>query len=113
VGFPTDARCAKWKSIPKRRRRSRARRSGRRRRSAINPLILHGQTHGGIAQGIGQALLEECRYDPESGSCCRFLHGLRDARADCFPEFDAALTNALDDASLGIRAGAKAAPRPR
>src|SRR6266508_1848208 len=32
---------------------------------AINPLILHGQTHGGIAQGIGQALLEECRYDAD------------------------------------------------
>jgi carbon-monoxide dehydrogenase large subunit len=26
---------------------------------ALNPLILHGQTHGGIAQGIGQALLEK------------------------------------------------------
>jgi carbon-monoxide dehydrogenase large subunit len=29
---------------------------------AINPLILHGQVHGGIAQGVGQALLEEARY---------------------------------------------------
>src|SRR5205823_8915809 len=34
---------------------------------AVNPLILHGQTHGGIAQGVGQALLEECHYDRESG----------------------------------------------
>ena len=34
---------------------------------AINPLILHGQTHGGLAQGVGQALLEECHYDPETG----------------------------------------------
>jgi carbon-monoxide dehydrogenase large subunit len=34
---------------------------------AINPLIIHGQVHGGIAQGIGQALLEHCHYDPESG----------------------------------------------
>jgi carbon-monoxide dehydrogenase large subunit len=34
---------------------------------AINPLILHGQMHGGIAQGIGQALLEVVRYAPESG----------------------------------------------
>ena len=25
---------------------------------AVNPLILHGQTHGGIAQGAGQALME-------------------------------------------------------
>ena len=34
---------------------------------AINPLILHGQTHGGIAQGVGQALLEHSHYDPETG----------------------------------------------
>ena len=32
----------------------------------INPLIVHGQVHGGLAQGIGQALLEGTRYD-ESG----------------------------------------------
>ena len=32
----------------------------------INPLILHGQVAGGIAQGIGQALLEHLRYDIES-----------------------------------------------
>ena len=34
---------------------------------AVNPLIIHGQTHGGIAQGIGQALLEHCFYDADSG----------------------------------------------
>jgi len=34
---------------------------------AINPLIIHGQVHGGIAQGVGQALLEHAHYDPESG----------------------------------------------
>jgi aerobic carbon-monoxide dehydrogenase large subunit len=34
---------------------------------AVNPLILHGQIHGGIAQGVGQALLEHSHYDPESG----------------------------------------------
>ncbi len=34
---------------------------------AINPLIVHGQVHGGIAQGVGQALLERVCYDPESG----------------------------------------------
>jgi carbon-monoxide dehydrogenase large subunit len=33
----------------------------------VNPLIIHGQVHGGIAQGIGQALLEHAHYDPESG----------------------------------------------
>jgi carbon-monoxide dehydrogenase large subunit len=34
---------------------------------AVNPLIIHGQVHGGIAQGFGQALLEDCHYDPDSG----------------------------------------------
>ncbi len=33
----------------------------------INPMLVHGQSHGGIAQGLGQAVLEEARYDPESG----------------------------------------------
>jgi carbon-monoxide dehydrogenase large subunit len=33
----------------------------------INPLIVAGQVHGGLAQGIGQALLEGCVYDQESG----------------------------------------------
>ena len=34
---------------------------------AVNPLILHGQAHGGIAQGAGQALWERCVYDPATG----------------------------------------------
>jgi carbon-monoxide dehydrogenase large subunit len=34
---------------------------------AVNPLIIHGQTHGGIAQGVGQALLEHCFYDAGTG----------------------------------------------
>ena len=33
----------------------------------INPMIVEGQVHGGLTQGIGQALLEGCKYDPESG----------------------------------------------
>jgi carbon-monoxide dehydrogenase large subunit len=34
---------------------------------SVNPLIVHGQQHGAVAQGIGQALLERCAYDPSSG----------------------------------------------
>ena len=34
---------------------------------AINPMIVEGQVHGGIAQGIGQALMEQIVYDTESG----------------------------------------------
>ena len=33
----------------------------------INPMIVEGQVHGGLGQGIGQALLENCVYDQESG----------------------------------------------
>jgi len=35
--------------------------------NVINPMIVHGQVHGGVAQGLGQALMENCVYDPESG----------------------------------------------
>jgi carbon-monoxide dehydrogenase large subunit len=33
----------------------------------INPMIVEGQVHGGIAQGVGQALCESVAYDPETG----------------------------------------------
>ena len=33
----------------------------------INPMLVAGQVHGGIAQGLGQALLENCVYDETSG----------------------------------------------
>jgi len=34
---------------------------------ALNPLIVRGQVHGGVTQGIGQALLERTSYDADSG----------------------------------------------
>ena len=33
----------------------------------INPVIVKGQIHGGVAQGVGQALAEQVAYDPDSG----------------------------------------------
>ncbi len=54
----------------------------------INPMMVDGQTHGGIAQGVGQALLEDCVYDRDSG---QLLSGsfadYAMPRADMFPEF--------------------------
>ncbi|MBC7601055.1 MAG: molybdopterin-dependent oxidoreductase, partial [Ramlibacter sp.] len=54
----------------------------------INPMIVEGQVHGGIVQGIGQALMENCVYDKESG---QLLTGsMMDyalPRADDFPQF--------------------------
>lgn len=35
--------------------------------NVINPMIVEGQVHGGLTQGIGQALLEGCHYDRDSG----------------------------------------------
>ncbi|AOY94063.1 carbon monoxide dehydrogenase [Cupriavidus sp. USMAA2-4] len=35
--------------------------------NVINPMIVEGQVHGGIGQGLGQAMLERCVYDDESG----------------------------------------------
>ena len=47
---------------------------------AINPLLLDGQIHGGVAQGVGQALIENIEYDAESGAApVRLVHGLRHA----------------------------------
>src|SRR5439155_776764 len=54
----------------------------------INPMIVEGQVHGGLCQGIGQAMLEHCIYDSESG---QLLTGsLMDyalPRADDVPSF--------------------------
>ena len=35
--------------------------------TVVNPMLLEGQLHGGIVQGIGQALMEHMVYDPDSG----------------------------------------------
>ena len=49
------------------------------RHRIINPMIVEGQVHGGIAQGIGQALLEHAIYDPRRPAGHGTLHGLRHA----------------------------------
>jgi aerobic carbon-monoxide dehydrogenase large subunit len=55
----------------------------------INPMIVEGQVHGGVAQGLGQALLEHCVYDRDSG---QLLTGsMMDyalPRADDLPSFN-------------------------
>lgn len=54
----------------------------------INPMVVEGQVHGGLAQGIGQALLENCVYDQETGQLLTgsFMDYAM-PRADDFPEF--------------------------
>ena len=74
----------------------------------IDETIVHGQTHGGMAQGIGQAVLEEIRYDPRSG---QLLTGsLMDyalPRADDLPGFETLLDE--EEATATNILGAKGA----
>ncbi|MGA0562547.1 xanthine dehydrogenase family protein molybdopterin-binding subunit [Ancylobacter sp. VNQ12] len=82
----------------------------------LNPLVLSGQIHGGIAQGIGQAMLERVVYDAESGQLLSgsFMdYGL--PRADDLPFFSVATQNTPCTTNpLGIKgageAGAIGAP---
>ena len=54
----------------------------------INPLVVDGQRHGAAAQGIGQALMEDVRYEPESGQLLTgtFMDYTM-PRADDLPDF--------------------------
>jgi carbon-monoxide dehydrogenase large subunit len=54
----------------------------------INPMIVEGQVHGGLAQGIGQALMEHCIYDRTTGQLVTgsFMDYTM-PRADDMPEF--------------------------
>ena len=54
----------------------------------INPMIVEGQVHGGLVQGIGQALMEHCVYDRETGQLLTgsFMDYAM-PRADDFPAF--------------------------
>jgi aerobic carbon-monoxide dehydrogenase large subunit len=71
----------------------------------LNPLIVEGQMHGGLAQGLGQAWMEEVRYAPDSGQTLTgsFMDYTL-PRADNFPNFGAAF-NEVDEADnpLGVK----------
>ena len=85
--------------------------------TVVNPLIVEGQVQGGVAQGLGQALREHCRYERDDG---QLLSGsfmdYAVPRADDFPaivsEFDESQPcthNPLGAKGCG-EAGAIAAP---
>jgi carbon-monoxide dehydrogenase large subunit len=76
----------------------------------INPLLLEGQVHGGIVQGIGQALLEHAVYDAESG---QLLSGsfmdYAMPRAGDMPSFAFATHNVPSTANpLGVKGAGEA-----
>ncbi len=80
----------------------------------INPMLIEGQTHGGIAQGVGQALFEGIVFDGDSG---QILTGSFSdyclCRADSLPSF--CVGHAEDPTEgnpLGIKGGAEAGIMP-
>ncbi len=84
--------------------------------NVINPMIVEGQVHGGLAQGIGQALLEGCIYDAQTGQLLTGSYmDYAMPRADDFPAFkvDTKVT-ACTHNPLGVKgcgeAGAIGAP---
>jgi carbon-monoxide dehydrogenase large subunit len=81
---------------------------------AINPLILHGQAHGGMAAGIGQALLERCAYDPESGQLLSAtLMDYALPRADMLPMFTTEISEVPSSTHpLGLRGGGEGGTTP-
>jgi carbon-monoxide dehydrogenase large subunit len=81
---------------------------------AVNPMIVHGQVHGGIVQGAGQALLEQCVYDPKTGQMlsASFMDYAM-PRADRFPFFRTALSEVPSPTHpLGIRPGGEGGTTP-
>ena len=81
---------------------------------AVNPMLIHGQSHGGIAQGIGQALWEECFYDRDTA---QLLSGsLMDyalPRADNLPLFQTEISEVPSTTNpLGMRGGSEGGITP-
>ena len=80
----------------------------------INPLIVHGQTHGAIVQGVSQAIWEICALDQDSGQPLTgsFMdYGI--ARADTMPSFDTKIVEVLSPTNpYGIKAGGEGGTTP-
>jgi carbon-monoxide dehydrogenase large subunit len=80
----------------------------------INPLIVHGQTHGGVAQGVGEAMWEECVVDPDSGqplSGSFMDYGM--PRSDNLPSFTTRIVEVLSSTNpFGIKAGGEGGCTP-
>ena len=80
----------------------------------INPMIVHGQTHGGIAQGVGQAMFELSYYDPDSGQpLTGSFMDYAMPRADDLPSLKAEIVEVLSPTNpLGIKAGGEGGTTP-
>ena len=81
---------------------------------AVNPLILHGQAQGAVAQGLGQALMEEIRYTPKDGQLVTgsFMDYAM-PRADTVPPIDTLITEVpASSHPFGIRPGGEGGTTP-
>jgi aerobic carbon-monoxide dehydrogenase large subunit len=80
----------------------------------VNPMIVHGQTHGGIAQGIGQAMWEHCYVDPGTGQpLAGSLQDYGMPRSDNMPSFIAEIAEVISPTNpLGIKAGGEGGTTP-
>jgi aerobic carbon-monoxide dehydrogenase large subunit len=81
---------------------------------AVNPMILHGQAHGGIAQGVGQALWESCAYDGETGQMmASTMMDYAMPRADMLPSFTTEISEVPSTSHpLGMRGGGEGGTTP-
>src|SRR5438552_12992222 len=81
---------------------------------AVNPMLIHGQSHGGIAQGIGQALSEQCVYDRSSGQLLSAsLMDYAVPRADELPLFKTEISEVPSTTNpLGMRGGSEGGITP-
>jgi aerobic carbon-monoxide dehydrogenase large subunit len=71
---------------------------------AINPMVVDGQTHGGAAQGIGQALWELCAYDAQGQLLSASFMDYAMPRADLLPSFTTEISEVLTPTNrLGVR----------
>ena len=81
---------------------------------AVNPMLIHGQSHGGIAQGIGQALWEHCVYDRDTGQLLSAsLMDYALPRADMLPSFRTEISEVPSTTNpLGMRGGSEGGITP-
>ena len=80
----------------------------------INPMIVHGQTHGGVVQGLGQAIYELCALEPTTGQplAGSFMdYGM--PRANDIPFIRAEISEVLSPTNpLGVKAGGEGGTTP-
>jgi aerobic carbon-monoxide dehydrogenase large subunit len=80
---------------------------------AVNPMIVEGQTHGGIAQGVGEALMEHCIYDSAGQLLTASLMDYAMPRATDLPMFATAISEVPSTTHpLGLRGGGEGGITP-